>query len=313
MARCEPQRSTHGDVEAARVAARQAATISTEQLRAAGLGPGAVKLRVRGGRLHRVHRGVYVVGVRRLTPRGRLWAAVLACGGPERAAISHRSALGVYELLDDIGPVDVTVVGTNRSVPGIRVHRSQTLVFERDTLRQPDGLRITTVMRALHDASTTLSDKDLRRACHEADHRNLLDPDGVVAGRRLRAVLERLADTGPQLTRSELEERFLSLAERAGLPPPLVNHRLLGYTVDFFWPDARLVVETDGLRTHLRPATFEDDRERDARLHVAGYAVVRFTWRQLTERPDYVVATLLGAYRAAASAARRPGPPAPAP
>src|SRR3954451_21858200 len=199
MARYEPQRSTRGDVEVARVAARQAATISTEQLRAAGLGPGAVQLRVRNGRLHRVHRGVYIVGVPRLTPRGRLWAAMLACGGPERAAISHRSAISVYELLDERGRVDVNVLGENKAVPGVRVHRSRTLDFERDTILQPDGLRVTTAVRALHDASATLSDKDLRRACHEADHRNLLDPDAVVAGRRLRAVLERLADTGPQL------------------------------------------------------------------------------------------------------------------
>jgi hypothetical protein len=242
-----------------------------------------------------VHRGVYVVGVRRLTPRGRLWAAQLACGGPARAAISHRSALSVYELLDDLGPVDVTVLGKNRSVPGIRVHRSQTLDLGRDTLLQPDGLRVTTATRALQDASATLSDRDLRRASHEADYRGLLDRDAIVAGRRLRAVLDRLDDTGPQLTRSELEERFLSLVAQAGLPAPLVNHRLLGYTVDFFWPDARLVVETDG-RNHLRPKAFEDDRERDADLQALGYVVVRFTWRQVTERPAWVAERLRAAY-----------------
>src|SRR4051794_35044372 len=171
MAPCEPQLPTHGDPLVAAIAGRQAAVISVGQLRAAGLGRGAIKLRVRRGRLHRVHRGVYVVGVPRLTPRGRLWAAMLACGGPERAAISHRSAISVYELLDDLGPVDVTVLGENKSVPGVRVHRSRTLDFERDTILQPDGLRVTTAVRALHDASATLSDKDLRRACHEADHR----------------------------------------------------------------------------------------------------------------------------------------------
>jgi hypothetical protein len=199
------------------------------------------------------------------------------------------------ELLDDLGPVDVTVLGKNRSVPGIRVHRSRTLDFARDTRLQPDGLRVTTVARSLQDFSATASDKDLRRACHEAGYRNLLDADAIVAGRRLRAVLDRLAGTGPQLTRSELEERFLALVEAAGLPAPLVNHRLLDYTVDFFWPDARLVVETDG-RNHLRPVAFEDDRERDARLLTSGYAVLRFTWRQLTERPAYVQRTLAAAY-----------------
>jgi very-short-patch-repair endonuclease len=95
--------------------------------------------------------------------------------------------------------------------------------------------------------------------------------------RRLREVVERLTRTGPQITRSEFEERFLPLVEAAGLPSPRVNHRVRGHTVDFFWPEARLVVETDGLHAHLRPTAFEDDRARDAELHAAGYVVLRFT------------------------------------
>jgi very-short-patch-repair endonuclease len=78
---------------------------------------------------------------------------------------------------------------------------------------------------------------------------------------------------------------MLALVAQYGLPRPLVNTVVEGHEVDFYWPHARLIVETDGAATHLTPTAFEADRIRDAELTVAGYRVVRFTWRQLTERP----------------------------
>ena len=69
------------------------------------------------GRLHRIHHGVYAVGHPRLTPRGHLWGAVLACGGPEAAVLSHRSAAAVWDLLPSPAKFDVTTLGTARSTP----------------------------------------------------------------------------------------------------------------------------------------------------------------------------------------------------
>jgi predicted transcriptional regulator of viral defense system len=85
-----------GDQTVATLAERQHGVVSTAQLHAAGLGRGAIHLRVRRGRLLRIHRGVYAVGHRRLTFRGRLWAAVLACGGVDVAVLSHRTAAAVW-------------------------------------------------------------------------------------------------------------------------------------------------------------------------------------------------------------------------
>jgi len=62
--------------------------------------------------------------------------------------------------------------------------------------------------------------------------------------------------------------------------------------VDFLWRAERLVVETDGHRRHGTRAAFERDRRRDGDLLVAGYRVVRFTWRQVVNDPRYVSATL---------------------
>ena len=71
-----------------------------------------------------------------------------------------------------------------------------------------------------------------------------------------------------------------------------MNQTLEGFEVDFLWPDQRLVVETDGAAAHLTPTAFERDRRRDAALQVAGFRVVRFTWRQITEEPHAVAAIL---------------------
>jgi very-short-patch-repair endonuclease len=52
---------------------------------------------------------------------------------------------------------------------------------------------------------------------------------------------------------------------------------IAGYEVDFAWPDARLIVETDGLAAHRNRRAFEGDRKRDRRTLLAGYRTVRLT------------------------------------
>jgi very-short-patch-repair endonuclease len=67
-----------------------------------------------------------------------------------------------------------------------------------------------------------------------------------------------------------------------------VNVQLLDYVVDFLWPEAGLVVEVDGRATHGTRRAFQGDRDRDSRLVVAGYRVLRFTWWDVTRRPAVV-------------------------
>lgn len=106
----------------------------------------------------------------------------------------------------------------------------------------------------------------------------------------LRQILARTS--GPALTRSTAERRLLKLIREAQLPHPLTNSRTKGYELDFLWPEQRLVVEVDGRRFHGHRAAFERDRRRDATLVAAGYRVIRVTWRQITEEPLAVVASL---------------------
>src|SRR4051812_279408 len=116
------------DREAARIAARQGGAISEKQLRGGGLRAGAIKWRGQEGRPHPHHRGGYSLGHAELTPRGRLWAAVLAGGGPEHAALSHRAAAALWDLMPwPSGAIDVSTRGQRRSTKRIRFHRNLSL------------------------------------------------------------------------------------------------------------------------------------------------------------------------------------------
>jgi very-short-patch-repair endonuclease len=84
--------------------------------------------------------------------------------------------------------------------------------------------------------------------------------------------------------------RFIALCDAHHIPQPLNNTIIEGEEVDFVWRAKSLIVEVDGY--HRAPSRFEDDRERDVRLTLAGWNVLRFTWKQVTERPAWVAAAV---------------------
>jgi len=88
----------------------------------------------------------------------------------------------------------------------------------------------------------------------------------------------------------------LALINAAGLPAPDCNARVeadaANLVVDFLWPERRLVVETDGAGFHDHRRAFESDRLRDRKLQLAGYRVVRFTYRQVDTEPEAVLAAI---------------------
>lgn len=289
----------------ASLAERQYGVVSTPQLLAAGIGRSAIATRVRRDGLHRLHRGVYAVGHTALVPGAREMAAVLACG--DGAAISHRSAAVLWGLVEEReGPIDVTVPRSRGSRPGLRIHRSRSLTAE--SIRTLRGIPVTTVTRTLIDFAEAAPDRELERALDEATVQRLTtratliaavgDNTGHRGAARIRKLLEH--SDPPTLTRSEAEERFLSLVRMAELEAPEVNVRLHRHLVDFLWPRRRLVVEIDGFRFHSSRAAFERDRRRDAELGAAGYRVIRVTWRQLTEEPYSVIGRLAQVLAAAA-------------
>ena len=110
--------------------------------------------------------------------------------------------------------------------------------------------------------------------------------------RALREAIEERAALGHDHTGSPLEDAFLRLVRGNGLPLPSTNALVEGMQVDAVWRAQRVAVELDGWTDHGTPPRVRADRERDATLTAAGWRVVRFTYRQVTARPDHVLSTL---------------------
>lgn len=294
------------DAAVGALAGRQWGVCALAQMMDLGMPPTTVQTRAADGRLHRLYRGVYsLVPADLLTRNGRWLAAVLACG--PRAVLSHRTAAALHELRGTAAVlIDVTVPGrSNRTHRGLRVHRSVTLTDKDVTVAQ--GIPVTSIARTQLDLAEMVNRRGVERALDQAEAMNVFDlralEDQIArnatrpAARVLRSVL-REHYIGSTLTWSELEERFLAVVRRHGLPQPELNRFVdLGdgeppVRADFVWRTERILVETDGYKTHKTRQAFEYDRRLSQRAMVAGWQPVRTTARQLEHHPEQVVATV---------------------
>lgn len=258
--------------------------------------PSTVRRWCRRGYLHRLTPGIYAVGHRQIGADGNRMAAVLAAGGG--AVVVGRSAIAAHRLgWEGGGPVEVAVPGGGgRTRSGFVVRRLGQL--QRADLTVAGGVPSTSVPRSLLDFGAAAGGGALREAVARAQQAGSLDRAALHAlverskGVRGVAILREVCSEllpGGGMTRRGVEQAFLSLCRRSQLPPPVVNglvqleHRTI--QVDFHWPAARLVVETDGYDSHSDIVAHEEDRRRDQELAQLGWRVLRFTWRQVTEEP----------------------------
>jgi hypothetical protein len=276
----ETKRSTRygvwPDQDIARLAEAQNGVVARRQLVELGLSDARIKGRIDRGHLHVVHRGVYAVGYRLLSRRGR-WMAAVLFGGPE-AVLSHQSAGELWGIAPRRSrAIDVTRRRGWRTSPGIVVHRNSISVDEIELER-------------------AINQIEVRRLTHSLSMYDLLERYPRRRGAPvLRALLDDRAEARG-ITRSRLEERFVALLARSDLPWPQLNASLAMrgrfFEVDCLWRKQRVIVELDGMQTHGTDLAFEKDRERDRLLIADGWRVARITWRQLRDDAPSVLADL---------------------
>ncbi|HEX3243189.1 MAG TPA: DUF559 domain-containing protein [Solirubrobacterales bacterium] len=279
----------------------QHGVVARRQLLTGGVGRRAIELRLERKRLHSVHAGVYAVGHRLLTARGRWMAAVLASGSG--AVLSHLTAGQLWDILPSrSSDIEVTRPGFSRKRRHIRAHRSSLADDESLVL---DHIPVTSLSRTIFDLAGILDRSGLERAINEAEVRQLTDrlsvPDLLArhprrrGASRLRDVFaDWTADGG--ITANDFEAAFSALVVSYRLSMPRFNADIAVrgrfFKVDAMWEAQKVIVELDGRAAHGTRSAFERDRERDRLLLLAGWRVVRITWRQLRDTPELIAADL---------------------
>ncbi|MDX6676307.1 MAG: hypothetical protein QOE31_359 [Solirubrobacteraceae bacterium] len=273
------------------IAAEQHGRVTRAQLLAAGVTPARIARWLADGRLRRVHTGVYAVGHVARSLRADYMAAVIACQ-PPAAGLSGWAAGHLLRIHVRPRPPrpEVTVATTaGRRRPGIIVHRAREL--HPLDLWIMDRIPVTSPERTLLDLAPQLSAPALARACHEAWVHYKTTPDHVAACMRRNPHRPGAAKLwlalGGDVTLSKLEDGFLALLRRHGVPIPRTNIDHAGDKVDCHWAQIGLTVELLSFRFHGSRHAFEADVARRRRSnHVA------FTWGDVFERGPQTVAEL---------------------
>src|SRR5207248_7781307 len=290
------------------LAERQHGAFSRRQAVHRGATDDAIKHRIRTGRWLVAADDVY-----RLPGVPRTWELeemILLLAAGQEATASHRAAarlLGVPGFGSAEPEIWTPRPRRHRTAKGI-VHRSRALPAHH--IAVINGIRVTRVARTLFDLAGVLRNPDqVERAVDNClanrlvSTRQLGDIVGELGkrGRKGTRLMRRLLldrGEGYVATASELEARFAKLCRKYGIPEP-VRQQNTGDTdkwiarVDFVYPPPlKVIIELDGRRHWLAKLDHDADLLRDAKLTAAGWRVIHFTWKQITQEPEFVVAIL---------------------
>lgn len=309
-----------GEIDAlvAAVAERQHGVVSRAQVLELGGTGGVIERRRASGRWRSLRTGVYVVVGSADTWHRRLMAACLGT----RGVASHRAAAHLWHLPGfPAGRIEVVVPrGRRVRSAGELVHQSIDLCRLVPVARE--GIPVTPLARTVLDLGAVVSPDRYSAIVHRCVHERRVAwhellgavlSHGPRRGRdglgRLRAVLD--ADLGTRPSESDLEHLLEQVLVDAGLPRPdrqvVVQDRQGRFVarVDLGYPEQCVAIEADGRAFHTSPTDFERDRSRQNALVLAGWTVLRFTWRDVLERPDAIARDVAAALRSSPNRDRK--------
>lgn len=274
----------------------QQGVIRRDQAIAAGLSRPRIDGLLRRRRWTAVLPRVYVVGGRTADPRVRVRACWLWAG--DRAVIAGAAAawwLGLSPHPPSVITVIVPPSARRDPQPGFRVIRG--VVDERDADFE-DWIRVTTASRTCLDLARHGDPDRLEAALrlHRTDavrlQRTLERGRGLRGQAAARSAVAEVA-SNPWSPAERLAHRHLNDAGIAGWTAnPPVRLRCGTRYPDIAFADIKLAIEIDGRQHHGGLDDFENDRTRHNDFVAAGWTVLHFTWRQLSEHPDRFVATV---------------------
>jgi very-short-patch-repair endonuclease len=267
--------------------------ITLAQAKRCGLSEHAVRRRQRSGHWRRCGPGVYFVEDRPFTNAARIRATVWSYG--TRATASGLAAAWWHELTRfPPGVVEVTVP---RDSNGRR--RSGTKLRRRDLapkdIVERNGLRVTALPLTVVEAAARrgggakLMDSALQR---HVELPQLWNAHLRNKGRHGSPAARRLLHAASDGAQSEAERVLIKLLRDNNITGWKANYPLAGFKIDVAFPGEKVAVETDGWAFHTSQEDFQTDRERQNKIALFGWKVLRFTWLDLTEYPQRVLAEI---------------------
>jgi very-short-patch-repair endonuclease len=272
---------------------RHDGVVTLAQARRAGLSQDAINRRLRSGRWLRCSRGVYFADDRPFTDEARVRVGVWSYG---RDAVASGLAAAWWHQLTRFAPETVEVTVPREA----RLHRHPETTLRRRDLDPKDiverkGLRVTALPLTVVEAAARrgggakLMDSALQRHVElpqlwRAHLRN--------KGRHGSPAARRLLHAASDGARSEAERLLVKLLRDNGITRWKTNYPVGGYKVDVGFPKQKVAIETDGWAFHSSQEDFQNDRERQNKIALLGWQVLRFTWLDLTEYPQRVLAEI---------------------
>lgn len=296
------------DEQVRSTASEQYGLIRRSDARRLGFSDRQIRGRVANGRWTRITGGVFALAA---IP-GSIEQDTLAAAWAVDGAASHRSCAWLAGVLDTAPDVpDVTSLhrrGRELHPERLTLHRSDHLPPTDLTRRR--GIPTTTVERLICELGAVADAETVQQCTERALRLGLTHLDRLIArhlelagrGRPGSAIARQvLADIDPDLSllESELEADLLKLLVAAGLPRPTLQHPVevegRRYRIDMAYPELRIAIEADGFEVHGSRPGFESDCRRQNALVLAGWQVLRFTWRQVCREPEWVIAQVRSA------------------
>jgi very-short-patch-repair endonuclease len=283
------------------LARRQSGVVTRQQLSGQGLHRSAIQRMLDDEKLVSVARATYLVRGAPLSYRARLWVATLSTAG----ILAFATAAELWGLIGPRpgdAPVHVVLPHSRQAHPPawVRVHR---LPVPRSHVVVRDELPRTSKAWTLCDYLPTLRSNDSIQLADRALQRRwisaadiagrLSDFPGRYGNRQLRALLELTSDGA-----AAKSERLLhKVLRRAGISGWQPNYEIwvggtLVAVVDIALPHRRIAIEVDGLAYHTDAERFQGDRTRQNGLVAARWTILRFTWADITERPEYIITAI---------------------
>jgi predicted transcriptional regulator of viral defense system len=283
-------------------AGRQYGVITREELLELGCSPRQIYTRTKSGLLLPVRPGVFRLASFEPTWKQSLYGT--CCWLGPNVVASHRAAAYVWELGDVSTPQLEVTVEQPRRVKDVRIHTTSTM--PRCDTRVKDLIPVTDPTRTVIDCCSVLSEKGAQAVMDDAFAAKLTSVERLqrriaalsAKGRNGIGVAKKLLDQRVrerEMPESRLTRHVLRIIQQSTLPNPVSLPAIMlsnGRTLhpDLGYLEFRIAIEADSRRHHAEEDEgWTIDRWRDNHLQPDGWLVLRFTWKDVVTRPEYIV------------------------